>query len=331
MQLSRRLSSTSQTALSGSWPATMWRPTWCLVTTSSWAGGASIKVTPDMSPLLPGPAVHHWQDESWGRHPEIQWLVSWWWDSGGHQGGASKGRGHHQGVCTCPLLRQFNLQSNLSPQSGCSTKIQQKQTPWREASQGSLVLHWVGSPGFVEEKIRNRMEKVKMEDSQTQPPEGSPLITLPWVPPERTEHSSQGQKPDQLMSWYLTGLGARTQLLDVTVINPLQTNLVAQAATTPGHALNVAYNRKMIQSAEACRLFTPFFSFFFWNRWQSLSGVGTRVLWSRLRSLAQPWPGTLGRKNRTRSDTCTRALLSPWSRVMPPSSLTGPQPSPPQI
>ena len=37
--------------------------------------------------------------------------------------------------------------------------------------------------------------------------------------------------------------------------------MVAQAATTPGHALKVGYNRKMTQSAEACRLegmvFTP--------------------------------------------------------------------------
>ena len=36
---------------------------------------------------------------------------------------------------------------------------------------------------------------------------------------------------------------------------------MAQAATNPGHALKVAYNRKMNQSAEACRLeglvFTP--------------------------------------------------------------------------
>ena len=55
--------------------------------------------------------------------------------------------------------------------------------------------------------------------------------------------------------------GGRDTALDVTVINPLQTSLVAQAAATPGHALNVAYNRKMTQSAEACRLegmvFTP--------------------------------------------------------------------------
>ena len=42
--------------------------------------------------------------------------------------------------------------------------------------------------------------------------------------------------------------GGRTTALDVTVINP-----VRQAATTPGHALTTAYNRKMDQSGDACR------------------------------------------------------------------------------
>ena len=41
--------------------------------------------------------------------------------------------------------------------------------------------------------------------------------------------------------------------MDVTVINPLQQRLIRQAATSPGHALNIAYNRKMDQSGEACR------------------------------------------------------------------------------
>ena len=49
--------------------------------------------------------------------------------------------------------------------------------------------------------------------------------------------------------------------LDVTVVNPLQTRLVEQAANTAGHALVTAYNRKMNQAGEACRreqiLFVP--------------------------------------------------------------------------
>ena len=49
--------------------------------------------------------------------------------------------------------------------------------------------------------------------------------------------------------------------MDVTVVNPLQAALVNRAATTPGHALTHAYNRKMGQSGEACRraglVFTP--------------------------------------------------------------------------
>jgi hypothetical protein len=39
--------------------------------------------------------------------------------------------------------------------------------------------------------------------------------------------------------------------LDVTVVNPLQTELVSRAATTAGNALTYAYNRKM---TEACRV-----------------------------------------------------------------------------
>jgi hypothetical protein len=40
---------------------------------------------------------------------------------------------------------------------------------------------------------------------------------------------------------------------DVTVITPLQQKLVARAAAEPGHALTVAYNRKVGAVAEACR------------------------------------------------------------------------------
>ena len=47
--------------------------------------------------------------------------------------------------------------------------------------------------------------------------------------------------------------GGRDTALDVTVVNPLQEKLVRQAATTPGHALTTAYNRKMAQAGEACR------------------------------------------------------------------------------
>ena len=41
--------------------------------------------------------------------------------------------------------------------------------------------------------------------------------------------------------------------LDVTVINPLQTQLVGQAANKAGAALETAYNRKMTQAGDACR------------------------------------------------------------------------------
>ena len=41
--------------------------------------------------------------------------------------------------------------------------------------------------------------------------------------------------------------------LDVTVVNPLKAQLVAQAATTAGHALTHAYNRKMAGAGAACQ------------------------------------------------------------------------------
>ena len=47
--------------------------------------------------------------------------------------------------------------------------------------------------------------------------------------------------------------GGRDTALDMTVINPLQTLLVRQAATKAGAALEVAYNKKMTQAGEACR------------------------------------------------------------------------------
>ena len=51
--------------------------------------------------------------------------------------------------------------------------------------------------------------------------------------------------------WIWTG--GRDTALDITVVNPLQARLVGQAATTAGHALTTAYNRKMTQAGEACR------------------------------------------------------------------------------
>jgi hypothetical protein len=40
---------------------------------------------------------------------------------------------------------------------------------------------------------------------------------------------------------------------DMTVINPLQTQLVRQAATKAGAALDTAYRRNMTQAGETCR------------------------------------------------------------------------------
>ena len=47
--------------------------------------------------------------------------------------------------------------------------------------------------------------------------------------------------------------GGKDAALDVTVINPLQVATVTQAASTPGSALSVAFNRKMNSAGELCR------------------------------------------------------------------------------
>ena len=63
--------------------------------------------------------------------------------------------------------------------------------------------------------------------------------------------------------------GGRDTALDVTVINPLQTELVRRAANKAGAALEVAFNRKMTQAGEACRregiVFAPM-------PWETLGG-----------------------------------------------------------
>ena len=63
--------------------------------------------------------------------------------------------------------------------------------------------------------------------------------------------------------------GGRDTALDMTVINPLQTQLVGQAATRAGAALEAAYTRKMNQAGEACRreglVFVPM-------PWETLGG-----------------------------------------------------------
>ena len=47
--------------------------------------------------------------------------------------------------------------------------------------------------------------------------------------------------------------GGRDAALDVTVVNPLQVATLVGAATTPGHALSFAYNRKVRGDEEDCR------------------------------------------------------------------------------
>ena len=60
-----------------------------------------------------------------------------------------------------------------------------------------------------------------------------------------------GDRPADVLIPHWTG--GRDTALDVTVINPLQSATVAQAATTPGHALNVAFDRKVKKAGAACQ------------------------------------------------------------------------------
>ena len=59
------------------------------------------------------------------------------------------------------------------------------------------------------------------------------------------------RRPGDIFIPYWTG--GKGTALDVTVTNPLQIATVAQASITAGHALTVAYNRKMRDAAEVCR------------------------------------------------------------------------------
>ena len=58
-----------------------------------------------------------------------------------------------------------------------------------------------------------------------------------------------GRPADVLIPGWASGKDAA---IDVTVINPLQDSMVADAAATPGHALAVAHKRKLDKSWASC-------------------------------------------------------------------------------
>ena len=61
----------------------------------------------------------------------------------------------------------------------------------------------------------------------------------------------QNRRPaDVFIPNWAAGLDAA---LDVTVVNPLQSSLVAGAAASPGHAAEFRYNTKMVGAAAACQ------------------------------------------------------------------------------
>ena len=74
------------------------------------------------------------------------------------------------------------------------------------------------------------------------------------APPGREDRAlipgSDSRPADVLIPNWSNG---RDTALDVTVVNPLQRALVAQAAVHPGHALTTRFNEKMTKHGEACR------------------------------------------------------------------------------
>ena len=69
---------------------------------------------------------------------------------------------------------------------------------------------------------------------------------------ERSLLPGSDRRPGDVFIPFWTG--GRDTALYVTVICPLQTATVAEAATNPGYALTVAYDRKMREVEEVCRL-----------------------------------------------------------------------------
>ena len=97
----------------------------------------------------------------------------------------------------------------------------------------------------------------------------------------------------------------RDTALDVTVMNPLETELFSRAA------LKVRFDEKMTKHGEGCRLagmaFMPMAV-------KTLGGMegGRSLRCCSSRTWAQPWPGTPGRRSLRRSDTSTRGWPSSW-------------------
>ena len=89
--------------------------------------------------------------------------------------------------------------------------------------------------------------------------------------------------------------------LDITVINPLQQATVDEAAVTPGHSLNFAFDRKMRGAAEDCERqgvsFTPL-------TFESLGGWH-RVAVTEVKKIAQAMARQTGRDE---SEVCSHAI-----------------------
>ena len=93
--------------------------------------------------------------------------------------------------------------------------------------------------------------------------------------------------------------GGLDTALDITVINPLQQTLMDRSAANPGHALQVAFDRKMSRHGEDCRTagiaFMPL-------PLDTLGAWGESTV-REVKRMGAPLPDTRGERNRKSSDT----------------------------
>ena len=115
--------------------------------------------------------------------------------------------------------------------------------------------------------------------------------------------------------------GGRDTALDVTVINPLQTELVRRAANKAGAALEVAFNRKMTQAGEACRregiVFAPM-------PWETLGGWHEETV-EQVKKLASAQARQTGEEQSEATRHLYQKLPGQGQRCTPPQQVPYPR------
>ena len=121
-----------------------------------------------------------------------------------------------------------------------------------EAGQCPACNHHSDKPGDHAISCGNQGERIARHDSLRDAIFGvTQTACLGATKEERSLLPDTQARPGDVLIPHWTG--GRDTALDMTVINPLQTGFVAQAAAKAGAALEAAYTRKMNQAGEACR------------------------------------------------------------------------------